>query len=280
MPSREPVRGRVLADRLLAPAAHLNAGLVLAFLYLPVAVLVVFSFSASRYAAVWGGVSTRWYATLFANREIGHALVNSLVIAAATAAVATLLGTLLALGLHRRAARRSTAALDAAVVTPIVVPDVVQGVSLLLFFVLLFALVERVTGTRPALGRATVIAGHTAFAVSYVALLVRARLRVVPAALREAALDLGATPAEAFRRVTLPLIRPAVVGGALLAFTLSLDEFVITFFTSGPTARTLPVMVWSMVKRGVTPEINALSALLVVSSIVLVTISALLQRER
>ncbi len=274
MRSRDVAR----ADRLIAPLAWGNAGLVLAFLYLPVVVLAVFSFSDSRYAAVWNGFTTRWYGELARDVAVGRALANSALVAACTAVVATVLGTLLALGMAR--ATRGRAALEGAVVAPVVVPDVVQGVSLLLFFSLLFGLVTRLTGARPTLGLPTVIAGHGAFAISYVALLVRARLAQLPPSLEEAALDLGATPRAAFRRVTLPLLGPAVLGGALLAFTLSFDEFVIAFFTSGDRAPTLPVHVWSMVRRGVTPEMNALSALLVAGSIVLVSLSALLQRSK
>ena len=272
--------GRTLGDRAIAPALAANAAMVLAFLYLPIAVLVGFSFSGSRYALVWGGFSFRWYAELANDLAIRRALANSLVIGAAAAGLSTVLGTLTALGLERLARRRSTAREDAAVTVPLLVPDLVQGVSLLMAFVVVFNAAERMFGVQPMLGRTTVVIAHTAYAMSYVTILVRARLAGMGRDLEEAALDLGATPWQAFRRVTLPLAWPGILGGALLAFTLSLDEFVITFFTGGPDATTLPVHVWSMVRRGVTPEINALSAALVLGSAALAAGAAMLQRRR
>ncbi len=277
-PSEGEGRKGVL-DHLIEPLVWLNAVAAYAFLYLPIAVLIVFSFSASRYASVWGGFSLGWYGKLFQNVDIGRALVNSLLIAVTTALFATVLGTLAALGLERYVERRRAAYYDVALTLPILIPDIAQGISLLLFFVLLFNALERLTGWRPTLGRSTVIIAHTAFAISYVAVVVRARLAGLSRTLEEAAMDLGATEWRAFKRVTLPLIWPGVLGGGLLAFTLSLDEFVITFFTTGPGATTLPVQVWSMVKRGVTPEINALSALLLLISMVMVTLSMLMQRR-
>jgi spermidine/putrescine transport system permease protein len=264
-------------DRLIEPLLLLNALLACAFLYLPIAVLILFSFSASRYASTWGGFSFEWYARLFTNPDIVHALINSLLIAAATTLLATILGTLAALSLERFAERQRAAPYDAALTLPILVPDIVQGISLLLFFVLLFNGVERLLGWRPGLGHTTVIIAHTAFAISYVAVVVRARLSGLDKTLEEAAMDLGANAWQVFQRITLPLIWPGVLSGGLLTFTLSLDEFVITFFTSGPGSTTLPIQVWSMVKRGVTPEINALSTLMLLVSIALVTLSAVVQ---
>jgi ABC-type spermidine/putrescine transport system permease subunit II len=271
---------RALSDRLLDPALAANAGLVLAFLYVPMAVLVVFSFSGSRFATVWGGFSTKWYERLAENRELLDALATSLVVGVAVAAISTVLGTCTALALERHASRRVAAAGDVAVTLPIAMPDIVQGIALLMTFTLCwFAAARSLFGASPSLGRWTVIAAHTAYAFAYVTVVVRARLAGMSRTLEEAAADLGARPWTAFRRVTLPLLWPAVLGGFLLAFTLSLDEFVITFFTSGNEGRTLPVYVWSRVRFGVSPEINALSALLVVASAVLVTIAALLQRR-
>ena len=273
-------RGRALADRLLDPALAANAGIVLAFLYVPMAVLVVFSFSGSRFATIWGGFSTKWYGRLADNRELLDALATSLVIGVAVAAISTVLGTCTALALERHASRRVAAAGDVVVTLPIAMPDIVQGIALLMTFTLCwFAAAHALFGASPSLGRGTVILAHTAYAFAYVTVIVRARLAGMSRTLEEAAADLGATPWRAFRRVTLPLLWPAVLGGFLLAFTLSLDEFVITFFTSGTEGRTLPVYVWSRVRFGVSPEINALSALLVVASAVLVTIAALLQRR-
>jgi ABC-type spermidine/putrescine transport system permease subunit II len=273
-------RGRTFADRLFDPALATNAALVLAFLYLPMAVLVVFSFSASKYASVWGGFSTKWYEALPQDRDLLDALANSLVIGVAVAAVSTAIGTATALALERHAPRRLAAAGDVAVTLPIAMPDIVQGIALLMSFKLVwFAVATGLFGWTPSLGRGTVIVAHTAYAFAYVTVIVRARLAGMSATLEEAAADLGATPARTFRRVTLPLIAPAVIGGFLLAFTLSLDEFVITFFTSGNEGRTLPVYIWSKVRFGVSPEINALSAVLVVASAALVAVSALVQRR-
>ncbi len=267
-------------DHLIQPLLALNALLAYTFLYLPIAVLVLFSFSASRYASIWGGFSFEWYAKLFHNPDISHALLNSLLIAAATTLIATVLGTLAALGLERLPDRRRASHYDAALTLPILMPDIVQGISLLLFFVLVFNGLERMLGWRPTLGHTTVTIAHAAFAISYVAVVVRARVSGLEKSLEEAAMDLGADEWQVFLHITLPLIWPGVLSGGLLAFTLSLDEFVITFFTSGPGATTLPIQVWSMVKRGVTPEINALSTLMLLTSIALVTLSVLLQRRR
>ena len=271
---------RGVLDGFIAPLLVLNALLAYSFLYLPIAVLVLFSFSASRYASIWGGFSLEWYAKLFHNPDIAQALLNSLLIAAATTLIATVLGTLAAVGLERLPDRRRASHYDAALTLPILMPDIVQGIALLLFFVLVFNALEYVLDWRPTLGRTTVIIAHAAFAISYVAVVVRARLSGMDKRLEEAAMDLGANEWQVFQRITLPLIWPGVLSGGLLAFTLSLDEFVITFFTSGPGATTLPIQVWSMVKRGVTPEINALSTLMLLASIALVTLSVVLQRRR
>lgn len=274
------ISGRTLPDRLLEPANAALAAGVLAFLYLPVAVLAVYSFSASRSATQWGGFSLRWYESLLESADVRRAAVNSLTVATWVAALATVLGTTLAIGLHRRSRRASTARHDVAVMTPILVPDVVQGIALGLAFAILFDAVERMAGTRPTLGRTTIVLAHASFATSYVTLLVRARLEGMDPSLEEAALDLGATPAQAFRRVTLPLLLPAVVGGALLAFTLSLDEYVITFFTSGSGSDTLPLHVAASARRGITPQVNALSAVMVAVSIALAATALALQRRR
>lgn len=273
-------RGRTLGDRLLDPALAANAGLVLAFLYVPMAVLVVFSFSGSKYAAVWGGFSTKWYEKLAEDRALGAALGNSLVIGLVVAVLSTVIGTMTALGLERHATRRTAAFGDVAVTLPIAMPDLVQAIALLMSFQLCwFGLANALFGWTPSLGRTTVILAHTAYAFAYVTVVVRARLQGMARTLEEAASDLGAAPWTAFRRVTLPLLWPAVLGGFLLAFTLSLDEFVITFFTSGTEGSTLPVYIWSKVRFGVTPEINALSSVMVVASVALVSLSAFVQRR-
>jgi spermidine/putrescine transport system permease protein len=277
-PSTTHVRAGIL-DRLVEPFLACNALLAYTFLYLPIVMLVLFSFSSSRYASIWGGFSVVWYAKLFHNPDLSRALLNSLVIAIATTLIATVLGTLAALGLERLSNRQRDSHYNAALTLPILVPDIVQGIALLLFFVLVFNGLEYMFNSRPTLGRTTVTIAHTAFAISYVAVVVRARLSGRQKSFEEAAMDLGANAWQVFWQITLPLIWPGVVSGGLLAFTLSLDEFVITFFTSGPGATTLPIQVWSMVKRGVTPELNALSTLMLVASMALVTLSVALQRR-
>ena len=278
-PQTTHIRGGIL-DHLLEPLLALNAVLAYTFLYLPIVMLVLFSFSTSRYASMWGGFSLAWYAKLFHNPDLSQALLNSLLIATAATLIATVLGTLAALGLERFPDRRRASHYDAALTLPILVPDIVQGIALLLFFVLVFNSLERVFDWRPTLGRTTVIIAHTAFAISYIAVVVRARLSGMQKSFEEAAMDLGANEWQVLQRITLPLVWPGVLSGGLLAFTLSLDEFVLTFFTSGPGATTLPIQVWSMVKRGVTPEVNALSTLMLLTSMVLVTVSVVLQRRR
>lgn len=279
--ARAAVRdGRTVADRVAAPFGATAAWTALAFLHVPMAVVVAYSFSGSTSAGSWGGFSTRWWEEMARNPAIRRAAANSLAVAGATALIAAALGTTLALGLHRRARRRSTAVLDSAILAPVLLPDVVQGVALLLAFVLAFGAIGRVTGAELTLGRGTIVCAHAAFASSYVCLLVRARLATIPRSLEEAALDLGATPIQVFRRIQLPLLLPAVVGGALLAFTLSLDEYVLSFFTSGPGSDTLPMWFASAARKGVTPEVNAVSAAMVLASAALAGAAMLVQRRR
>ncbi|MBI5777064.1 MAG: ABC transporter permease, partial [Nitrospirae bacterium] len=234
----------------------------LAFLYAPILVLIVFSFNAARLPTAWQGFSLQWYAALARDHALLVALQNSVLIAVASTAIATLLGVSAAIGLERLP-WRIRAWLEGALLLPLVMPEIMMGVALLLLFVLV----------KMPLGLLTVTIGHVAFNVPVVLVIVRSRLRKLDPQLEEAARDLGATPWQAFRRVTLPLLQPAVVGAALLAFTLSLDDFVVTFFTAGPGATTLPLKVYSMIKTGISPEINALSAILVVASMGLVGLS-------
>lgn len=239
-----------------------------AFLYLPILVLVAFSFNASRYSGLWRGFTLQWYQALFSNAALGAALQTSLVVALASTAISTVLGTAVALGLERFAFRFRPL-MDVLLYLPIIIPDIAMAVMLLLFFVL----------TRVPLGVGTIIISHVAFNVSYVALVVRARLAYFDVSLEEAAQDLYADEWQTFRKVTLPLLMPGILGGALLAFTLSLDDFVITFFVSGPGATTLPLRVYSMIKLGVTPEINALSTLMLLASVGLIALSGALSRR-
>jgi spermidine/putrescine transport system permease protein len=237
------------------------------FLYLPIIILVIFSFNASRYAAAWRGFTLSWYASLFADEAIGVALKNSLIVAGASTLISTVFGTMVALAMERYKFWGKLA-FDALLYLPIIIPDIAMAVMLLLFFVLSHA----------RLGLITIIISHVAFNISFVAVVVRARLAYFDITLEEAAQDLYANEWQTFRRVTLPLIMPGILGGALLAFTLSIDDFVITFFTAGPGSTTLPLRIYSMVKFGVTPEINALSSMMLVASMLLVMLSLLLQK--
>lgn len=240
----------------------------LLFLYLPILVLLIFSFNASRLAATWQGFSWHWYGQLIQNRALHAATWNSLVVAVVSTIVATVLGVPAAMGLERLA-RRSQQILGGMFLLPLVIPEVMMGVSFLLLFVMIGM----------PLGLTTVILGHAAFNLPLVIAIVRAKLRKLDPRLREAAADLGASPWEVFRLVTLPLLRPAILGAVLMAFTVSLDDFIVTFFVAGPGATTLPLKVYSMIKSGVSPEINALSALMVLVSMGLVAFSLLLQRR-
>jgi putrescine transport system permease protein len=224
-----------------------------AFLYLPILVLVLYSFNASRLVTVWGGFSTRWYGELFRNQALMDAAWITIRIAFVTATLATALGTIAALALTRAGRFPGRGLFTGLIYAPIVMPEVITGLALLLFFV-------AVGFDR---GFWTVTLAHTTFAMCFVTVVVQARLATFDRSLEEAALDLGATPLVAFLTVTLPVIAPAVLAGFLLSFTLSLDDLVIASFTSGPGATTLPIRIYSQVRLGVTPEINAAATMLV-----------------
>ncbi len=244
------------------------SGGLMVFLYAPVVLLVIFSFNHSRFSGQWVGATLEWYRRLAADGALQDALVNSLIVAGTSTVVATLLGLGAAVGLER-SRLRGAGAIEAVFALLLVVPEVMLGVGLLLWFVLL----------KLPLGLTTVTIAHTAFNLPLVTMMIRARLQRLDVGLEDAARDLGASAWTAFRRVTLPLLAPAILGAALMAFTVSLDDFIVTFFTAGPGGTTLPLKVYSMIKSGLSPEINALSALLVVVSMALVTLSLWLQRE-
>ncbi len=250
-----------------------------AFLYLPIAVLVVLSFNDSRIVGVWGGATLRWYRELAGERAIFSALRNSLVVALVSTVVATALGTAAAIAIERFR-WRGRRAFDGLLFLPVIIPDVTMAVMLLLLFVQLFDLAGSVLGLSGGFGLGTITLSHIAFNVAFVAVVVRARLARMDPRLEEAAADLYAGPWRAFRHVTLPLIAPGVAGGALLAFTLSLDDVVITSFVSGPGSTTLPVYVFGLIRRGVTPLINAVSVLMLGGSMLLVVVSLTLQGRR
>lgn len=242
---------------------------VLAFFYLPVVALVANSFNRSRFGGSWEGFTLDWYARLFTQREIWSALSNTLVVAVVATAVSTVLGTTAAFALHRFEGRLQRLHY-LLVYTPLVIPEILMGIGLLLFFV--------TVGLR--LGLLTVALSHVTFCISYVAFVVLGRLQDFDWGLVEAAQDLGATPWAAFRRVVLPNLAPGIAAGALLAFTLSIDDFVITFFTSGPGSTTLPVRIYSMIKHGSPALINALSTLLLLVTFTTVWLSQRLTGEK
>ncbi len=262
-----------LVDRLLA----VNAGVVYVFLYAPILVLIVFSFNDNNNVSIWTEPSLRWYGEVFRNDTVMAALRNSLIVAFFATIVATAIGTMLAISLERYR-YRGRGTLDGLAYLPIIIPDVTMAVMLLIFFFQAFGIIDNLFGIRLTTGLLTITLAHIAFCISFVAIVVRARLAQLDDSLEEAAADLYASRWQAFRRVTLPLIAPGVAGGALLALTLSLDDVVVTQFVSGAGSTTLPVYVFGLVRRGVTPLINAVSTLMLVASMVLVGVSLGFQR--
>lgn len=232
---------------------------VLIFFYLPIFLLILNSFNESRFGGVWRGFSLKWYYQLFAEESVWKALRNSLVIGVAATLVSSLLGTLAALALHRYRSMLQKAHYGL-IYTPLVIPDVLMGISLLLFFVTIHL----------QLGLFTIFVAHTTFCLSYVTFVILARLQALDPALIEAAQDLGARDWQIFWRVKFPQLLPAIISGALLAFTLSVDDFVITFFVAGPGSTTLPIYIYSLMKFGSTPIINALSTVLILTTFVIV----------
>jgi len=244
-------------------------GLVLLFLYVPLGILVVFSFNTSRLNVRWQGFTVDWYAALAHDAVLLRATGNSLIVAAATTALAVALGTGGAWLLHRYRFPASRAFM-ALVLMPVISPEVIMGVSLLILFVTM----------QLELGYATIIISHVTFCFPFVLVAVQARLAGLDPSLEEAALDLGATPAAAFRTVVLPLLAPAILSGALMAASLSLDELIVTYFTASAATRTLPLEVFGRIKRGLDPSLNAVSTLFIASAVALVVAVDLLARRR
>jgi spermidine/putrescine transport system permease protein len=244
-------------------------GIVLVFFYLPILILVADSFNASRFGGAWKGFSFRWYARLFHEPAIWEAARNTLLIAVVVTFASLVLGTVSALALHRFAKSRLQRFHYTLIYTPLVVPEILMGISLLMAFV--------AAGVR--LGIGTIILAHVTFCISYVALVVLGRLQDFDYTVVEAARDLGANSWTATRRVLLPMLAPGLAAAALIAFTLSVDDFVITFFVAGPGATTLPIRVYSMIKHGATPLINALSTLLLALTFTTVFISQRLSKS-
>lgn len=240
---------------------------VFVFLYLPIAVLVVYSFNASRLNIVWEGVTLEWYERLLHNAPLLRAAKNSLIVAGVSTVVSVVLGTAGAWLLHRYRFRGARA-LQTLAAVPMVIPEVLMGISLLIFF----------TMAGMKLGFTTVIIGHVTFCFPFVLVAVQARLTGLDPALEEAALDLGATPLRAFWLVIVPYLRPAIAAGALMAFTLSMDELIVTFFTTSAASATLPIRVFGMAKVGLNPMLNALSALFILATVAFVLFSAYLRK--
>jgi spermidine/putrescine transport system permease protein len=255
---------------------RLHTGATLLFLYAPIVVLVVFSFTSDSFGVRWTGFTLRWYQRLFSDERLIGATLNTLLVATVATLIATVIGTMLAFAMERYRFRGRTG-LEALLYVPIVIPEIVMALALLGFFALAFGLIDAWFGVRPVMGLATVIIAHVAFTISFVVVVVRTSLKNFDVRLEEAAADLGADAWQTFRRITLPLIMPGIIGGALLGFTLSLDDFIITFFTTGPGTSLLPVEVYGQVKRAITPKINALSTLMLVASITLVFLSQFIQ---
>jgi spermidine/putrescine transport system permease protein len=267
----------------------IQAILAFAFLYLPILILIIYSFNTSKFNAVWRGFTFDWYRSLFSDAGtlgigsssagIWTALNNSLLIAVISTLLATIFGTMIALALERFhfPGRKMVETL---LFLPIIMPEIAIGISLLVFFTLVFRIVENLTGIRLNLGLPTVIIGHVTFNISFVTITVRTRLAELDPILEQAAFDLGANEWRTFWRITLPLIWPGIFSGALLAFTLSLDDFVVTFFTNGVGSMTLPLFVYGMIKFAVTPAINAISTLMLLASLLLVVSSLKVKKSQ
>ena len=232
-----------------------------AFFYIPILSMIVYSFNASRLATVWGGFSTKWYVSLFSNRQVIEALILSLQIALISATIATILGTMAGIAIARFRKFRGRVLFSGLVTAPLIMPEVITGISSLMFFILMAEWI----GWPGQRGFTTITLAHITFSMVFVTTVVQARLSQADQAIEEAAMDLGSRPWQVLFDVTLPVIFPAIMAGWLLAFTISLDDVVITAFTTGPGATTLPLLIWSKVKLGVTPDINALATLMVVT---------------
>lgn len=240
---------------------------VFIFLYVPIVLLIIFSFNESRLNVQWEGFSLKWYGVLFQNERVLIAFKNSLIVAGATTVLATFIGTVGAWMLHRYRYPGKNF-MDLLVLVPMVMPEVLMGVSLLLLFVM----------CNLGLGYVTLIIAHTTFCFPFVLVGVQARLQGIDPFLEEAALDLGATPIQAFWKVIVPYLMPAIISGALMSFTLSFDEYIVTIFTTSAQAPTLPITVYGMVKKGLDPSLNALSTLFIFATIVLVIFTQTLKK--
>jgi spermidine/putrescine transport system permease protein len=248
---------------------NIHLGVTFAFLYIPIAMLMVLSLNKAGLPTVWSGFSLEWYGKLASNPKILFSAWNSIIVASVSTLIATVMGTLLALGVERA---RPSAARDALLFAPMIVPDIVLAIALLSFFTLL----------KFSLGLHSIILAHVVFNIAFVCAVVRARLKGFDWSLTEVSRDLGAGHLVTFRKITLPLILPSVIAAALLAFTLSIDEFIIAYFTAGAgqASTTLPMQIYSMIRFGVTPEINAMASIVMIVSFALVLLAQRLNRGR
>ncbi|MEZ5888695.1 MAG: ABC transporter permease subunit [Paracoccaceae bacterium] len=234
-----------------------------AFFYVPILSMIVFSFNSARLATVWGGFSTKWYGKLFSNDQVLEAAWLSVRIALTSATVATILGTMAGIALARFKRFRGRTIFSGLVTAPLIMPEVITGISTLIFFILISNLLEATFGWKTQRGFTTITLAHITFSLTFVTAIIQSRLRDADIAVEEAAMDLGSRPWQVMKDITLPIISPAILSGWLLAFTISLDDVVITSFTTGPGSTTLPILIWSKVKLGVTPDINALATITV-----------------
>ena len=253
-----------------------------AFFYVPILSMIVFSFNNSRLATVWGGFSTKWYGKLFENQKVMDAALLSIEIALISATVATILGTMAGVALARFKRFRGRTLMSGLVTAPLIMPEVITGISTLLFFIMVSEVLESLFGWQTQRGFTTVTLAHITFTLTFVTTIVQSRLLSADVAVEEAAMDLGSRPWQVMKDITLPIISPAILSGWLLAFTISLDDVVITNFTTGPGTTTLPILIWSKVKLGVTPDINALATIIVlfVSAGVLIAGVVMTRTER
>ncbi|HJM99873.1 MAG TPA: ABC transporter permease [Acidimicrobiales bacterium] len=260
-------------------ALHINGWLVYIFFYAPIALLVLFSFSDNRNVGIWGGFTLDWYQDFFDSSNARGALSNSVKIAIVVTVISVILGTMSALALERFTFKGKKV-FDALLYLPIIIPDVTMAVMLLLFFGEFFDLLDMLFGLQLRKGFWSITISHIAFNISFVSVIVRARLSGMNTNLEEAAVDLYASRWKAFRHVTFPQIVPGIAGGALLAMTLSLDDVVITQFVTGPGWTTLPVYVFGLIRKGVTPLINSISVIMLLASMILVVLSLFAERAR
>lgn len=249
--------------------SYLFLGLVLAIMYLPILLLVIYSFNESKISSLWGGFSLKWYQQLFADEKMFEALLNSIVLGVSSSVCAAVIGTLGAFGMAKVKSRANTA-VEYLATLPIMIPEIILAMVFLAFFSLLGL----------PFGMTTLILGHTAFCIPYIFMLVKARLVGMDPSLAEAAKDLGASEVRVFLDITLPLITPAIASGMVLSFAMSFDDVLISLFVTGVNVNTLPILVYTQIKTGVTPEINALCTLMLTATLLLVFVSSWLGREK